>query len=577
MLKKYRELFLVAGLILVALLTKFLSPEVENVVFHFRDEVKESQLPISLPMQDGEPFSVELDFSTFFNEDFELVIHPDDCVTGMTVNGISFPFRQYPGYCSWGTGFVVKKEDIQKVLGSNVSKYHMSMSLHNNGGLGGLTLALESSGIFARIMTVVFFGLLAALIFSIGGRLRFDRRLLLIFFLGLLLRAGYTQETFYDQRGHDTNGHVRYMEIIAQENRIPDSHECWSCYHPPVYYVASAGVWKVCDLVGVPPYNAMMWFDFAISLLALAFGLFCIKDISWSAPRYIAALLWSVWPSFILASPRLGNDIMFYMMHVIALWACIRYIKANSAKYFILAVVAAFGAYWTKNTGAITFGLVGVTALIHLIPKFFWKWNKWDLASLITLVVVGGVVVFRVLFGNIVGNVGGLDDTVLVRNDPGNFLFFDIRSFIVNPYIDPWHDELGRQFFWNYLAKTSLFGEFELLRTVPGLWLASFISVSFLVLLGFGVYGFAKSAWNKTKVLLTAQAVFFFAAMIALRLKYPYSCSNDFRYIVPVLLSCVPWVGEGIAGNYTVAKAKVCGIAAVAVFVVCTALLIVSL
>lgn len=65
--------------------------------------------------------------------------------------------------------------------------------------------------------------------------------------------------------------------------------------------------------------------------------------------------------------------------------------------------------------------------------------------------------------------------------------------------------------------------------------------------------------------------------MIALRLKYPYSCSNDFRYIVPVLLSCVPWVGEGIAGNYTVFKAKVCGIAAVAVFVICTSILIVSL
>lgn len=577
MLKKFRELFLVAGLIVVALTVNFLSPEIKNVVFHFRGEDKASQLPISIPMDNGEPFSIEMDFSTFFDEDFELVIHPDDCVTEMTVNGISFPFRQYPGHCSWGLGFVVKKAEIQKVLGSNVSKYHMSMSLRNNGGLGGLTLALESSGIFARIMTVVFFGLLAALVFSVGSRLRFDRRLLLIFFLGLLLRAGYTQATFFDERGHDTNGHVRYMEIIAQENRIPDSHECWSCYHPPVYYVASAAVFKVANLFDWFPQNAVKWFDFVISLLALAFGLCCIKDISWSTPRYIAALLWSVWPSFILASPRLGNDIMFYMMHVVALWGCIRYIKANSAKYFILAVVAAFGAYWTKSTGAISFGLVGVTALIHLIPKFFWKWNKWDIASLVTLAVFGGIVVCRALFGSIVGNAGGLDNTVLVRNDPGNFLFFDIRSFIVNPYIDPWHDELGRQFFWNYLAKTSLFGEFKLLTTVPGMWLASLISVSFLALLGFGLYGFAKSAWNKTKVLLTAQAVFFFAAMIVLRLKYPYSCSNDFRYIVPVLLSCVPWVGEGVAGDHTVFKAKVCGIGAVAVFVVCTSILIVSL
>ena len=190
---------------------------------------------------------------------------------------------------------------------------------------------------------------------------------------------------------------------------------------------------------------------------------------------------------------------------------------------------------------------------------------------------MGIIVIVRVLGGDVVANAGGNDNTVLIRNDPGNFLFFDIRTFLTQPYTDPWHDELGRQFFWNYLAKTSLFGEFKLLQTTAGNWLASLVSASFLVLLGFGLRGLWKSKWTKVNVLLAAQALFFFAAMIMLRLKYPFSCSNDFRYIVPVLLSCLPWVAEGMAGDNASVKLKSVGLLAVAVFVVCSSVLMMSL
>ena len=311
--------------------------------------------------------------------------------------------------------------------------------------------------------------------------------------------------------------------------------------------------------------------------MALAFGLACIKNSLWGAPRYIAALLWSIWPSFILASPRLGNDILFYAMHIVALWGCIRYIKTGMGKYMLSAVIAAAVAYWTKSTAVVTFGLIGVTVLVQTVPRFLRGLSRLEWASLALLVITGVVVLIRVLGGDVVGNAGGNDNTVLIQNRPGNFLFFDIRTFLTQPYTDPWHDNLGRQFFWNYLAKTSLFGEFKLLETPAGQWLASLVSASFLALFGFGLRGLWKSRWTKVQVLLAAQALFFFSAMIALRLKYPFSCSNDFRYIVPVLLSCLPWVAEGIAGDSASVKSKSLGLLAVAVFVVCSSALIMSL
>lgn len=566
--KNFREIFLLLGIALMALLYWLASPSMGNAVLHRDESVKAVPMPVSLPMTQGEPFVVELDVSSGFGGDFTLEIHPDDCVTRLKVNGIDLPFETYPGYCSWNNGFKLPKSEIQKHVGKDVDKFHFEMGLRNNSGLGGLTASISANSFLMGLFAVLLFLCIGGLIFSVGTRFKIDARLLLIFILGLILRVAYAQNTFFDERGHDTGGHLNYIQIVADNHHIPAADECWTCYHPPVYYIASAGVWNAFGWLGFSPQNAVKWFDFLISLVALGFGLACIRENLWGMSRYIAALLWCAWPSFILASPRIGNDILFYAMHAVVLWSCIRYIKTSLGKYLLVAVVAAAIAYWTKSTAVVSFGLVGVTVLAHTLPRFLRKLSRMEWASLAVLLVVGIVVLVRVLGGDIVANASGNDNSVLVQNNPGNFLFFDIRMFLTNPYIDPWHDELGRQFFWNYLAKTSLFGEFTLLNNDLGRWCATFASAGFLVLLGFGLRGFWKMRWTKVNVLLAAQALFFFAAMIALRLKYPYSCSNDFRYIVPVLLSCLPWVGEGIAGEESSIKLKVCGIAAVVVFVV---------
>lgn len=576
-LMKFRELVLVLIAALAATLYWLACPGIENVVLHRQGQDSATKMPVSLSMDDGEMFSVEMDVGSGIGGDFKLDIHPDDCVTRLQVNGIDLPFRDYPGFCNWNQGFILSKTEIERHVGKGASKFHIDMSLRNGSGLGGANAVIRGESVLMSLFTVLFFLCIGGLLFSVGGRFKIDRRLILIFFLGLLLRVGYTQATFFDERGHDTGGHVHYIHLIADFHHIPAANECWTCYHPPVYYVASAGVWTAAERLGITPQDAVKWFDFLISLVALAFGIACIKNSLWGTPRYIAALLWSVWPSFILASPRLGNDILFYAMHVIALWGCISYIKTSMGKFLLTAVIAAAAAYWTKSTGAIAFGLVGLTVLIHTVPRLLRKLSRLEWASVGLLAVVGIIVIVRVLGGDVVANAGGNDNTVLIRNDPGNFLFFDIRTFLTQPYTDPWHDELGRQFFWNYLAKTSLFGEFKLLQTTAGNWFASLVSASFLVLLGFGLRGLWKSKWTKVNVLLAAQALFFFAAMIMLRLKYPFSCSNDFRYIVPVLLSCLPWVAEGMAGDNASVKLKSVGLLAVAVFVVCSSVLMMSL
>ena len=572
-----REFLLIIGMTVLVILSHLCKPEIKNAVLHRGGGESSVSLPVSVSMARGERFTVDMDVTTGLAGDFFLDIHPDDCVTDLVVNGTVFPFTNYPGYCSWNRGFVLDKREIVRNLGQEAPVYHIQISLQNNGGLGGVTAVIKGGGFVLGAFSVLFFVLLGLLVFSVGARFKLDRKLILLFFIGLLLRVGYGQETFYDQRGHDVGGHVHYMRIVAEQNRIPSANECWTCYHPPVYYVLSAGVWKMSNLLECSPQNAVKWFDFLISLVALGFGLACLKSLLSGAPLVAAALLWSVWPSFILASPRLGNDILFYAMHAVALWGCLKYIRSSSGKYFIVAVLAAFIAYWTKSTAIVTFGLLGVTALVQLLSRNPRKWSRVEKVAAGLFVVASIAVACVALSHDVVGNASGNDNTVLIRNNPGNFLFFDLRTFLTQPYTDPWHDELGRQFFWNYLAKTSLFGEFKLLETAKGLWLASIISACFVALLGFGLRGLWKTRWDKAHILMGVQALLFFAAMVALRLKYPFSCSNDFRYIVPVLLSCLPWVGEGFCGEGTSRKLKIVGWSTVVLFSICSSILLLSL
>ena len=65
----------------------------------------------------------------------------------------------------------------------------------------------------------------------------------------------------------------------------------------------------------------------------------------------------------------------------------------------------------------------------------------------------------------------------------------------------------------------------------------------------------------------------FIAALMFLRIKVPYSCSNDFRYIAPVVLSFIPFVAMGVNVEGGSLKWKVLGYALVAGFVLSTVIL----
>jgi len=128
----------------------------------------------------------------------------------------------------------------------------------------------------------------------------------------------------------------------------------------------------------------------------------------------------------------------------------------------------------------------------------------------------------------LMGNIGTLNSALLVGNNFSNY-GLDLKDFLTVPYTNPWEDRGGRQYFWNYLLKSSMFGEFAFGKS---------IMQNQAILMNWIIYLLLplKNQKQKAIMLVAPSLLLFFAALIFSRYAYPFSASNDFRYIFPVVI-----------------------------------------
>ncbi len=530
--------------------------------------------PIAKKMNDGEFFQVELDVRNPFGIAYDLRVVPDDCAESIVMNGQRIEVSDVHNRCNFSKGFLLKDSVLAPHRVGD--KTHFSFSLKNNGGDAGLNLFIYQKSSIATVANVGAVVIFALLCLFLARRFKLRGSLLLIFFLGVVLRTVFFANIPYTTYANDVDGHVAYVQYVLENHAIPGVDDCWTCYHPPVYYVAAAPSFVLGEWMGITGPSGVQAFSLLLSVVTLLFGIMFLRNFLTGATLGIASLLWTLWPLMILVSPRIGNDQMFYLLHVITLWGGIRYFNEGRGKYLIAAVVAAAFAMWTKTTAVVTLGMVFLFAVCGYVRNFrLLRPSRSELVAWGMFAALIAAIVLQKLLGDadLVGNSSGLNSRLKVGNDAFNYIFFDLKSFVTHPFTSAWNGEWGREFFWNYSFKTAMFGEFELVPNVNGRTLATIMSVTFLGLLVYAARGFWKTRLQAIHWILLLQAVAFFAALMFLRIKVPYSCSNDFRYIAPVVLSFIPFVAMGIHVEGASLKWKVLGYALVAGFVLSTVIL----
>lgn len=565
------EVYLAIVLVACALFTIWCEPKISNVRLIVDGIEKEMTLPISEDTPDHRVFYVKMDVADLRFPGYSFHVIPDDCLEKLSINGERVSLDSVRNRCDYTNGFYL---DSKKLPAAEDGILSMDFSLKDNGGPGGLSLEIYQNGFLWRLFQGFFALDFLVLAFLMLRRYRVPIPFALLIVVATLCHVFYTEATSYTTRTHDVDGHVGYIEYIADHYRIPDNEACWSCYHPPVYYTMMAPVWATAEWVGFPPARAVQWANFILSFVLMATGIGVLRLVMTGPALGLASVIWAFFPTLFLTAPRIGNDQLFFLAHVICLCASLSYIVKRKPVALVIGAIACWASFWTKSTGSVTICIWLAGFVLGYFPRdrMLPKSEEW--IGLLLMLGLGISILVKLLLGDaLVGNATGLNGRLKVASDAVNFLYFDVPGFLSTVYTDAWNDEGGRQYFWNYLFKSALFGEFKIRTDAFGLWIASILNYSFFGLLIYGVIGFWKKKFDRRVLLLVVNGGLLLLALALLRMKYPYSCSNDFRYILPIILSFVPFVGWGIFKENASFKWEVTGIVCALCFVASSCLL----
>lgn len=390
-----------------------------------------------------------------------------------------------------------------------------------------------------------------------------DSWLALLLALGFALRLLYLRATPFQTRGHDIDGHIEYIEYLLKHHALPKNDAGFSFYHPGLYFILAALQWKVLEALHAArgailvslQVQSVVW-ELGYAALAVAAGRLWIRELpedgfgqglmSRRAITTLYAVLVVLWPSTMMHSVRIGNDDLVYLFFGASFYFTTKWwFDGRDRDLTLAAVSAAFGVV-TKTNALVLFVILAILIAVRLAlvekerrPLAFVQ-RGWVTVGLgvLSFGVALGTAVRDAIAGTrpsvLIGN--SVSTKLLVGNRAENYLWFDVPTFVSHAFMNPWGDAEGRQWFWNYLLKSALSGEFRF-DSIPVWNIAVCVSIVFLFLLAYVVGGLlAGEGGGRVRWLpVTLTAAVLVASLAALRARHPNACSNDFRYILPVL------------------------------------------
>jgi hypothetical protein len=482
-------------------------------------------------------------------------------------------------------------EIFRRLYASVLRAERSTLALAAAGTTFALFLLLASltrpNPIFAGFGIGLLYLVISGLVFLRSG---FDRVTVGILLGGLGLYLAYLGYTSYAERNYDGPAQLEYIQYIVDTGRRPPSTKCLICHHPPLYYYLGAGVlwfFKKVNTLGPPTFGLQL-----LSLLFFTiFLVYAVKTIRRFTTNVwlvrLATALVAFWPYSIQMSVRVHNDALAGTAMMAAIYFIVRYYEEPTARAFWFASAwVAIGLLTKSSAYAVLAILFTVVAL--KFPKTPRKLRVLIRTAAASCVFVGAVVLAGLGRGapppsddggicrKFLGNACDIGKHQWVENTTFNYMYFDVKSFLKEPYLIAEKDGSGREFFWNDFAKTSLFGTnnttadretaYEFNRHIGGLMSGLVAAMSAFMLFGL-VFVSKASAKRYGAIFLTIGLLTLF--MIAFRAMIPAPHHTDFRHVyaivVPVSLVYVKvladaakrgqvldWLGRGLAVSFVV-------------------------
>jgi len=480
-----------------------------------------SRRAISLPFSERSPvpqavyrYSVVLEWRNGWNTRFRVI--PDDYLENIIVNGQPLPEVRYsaPGRGDWNNGLVV---DFKGAFRDGMNE--IIFTIKDSGGAYGMDLrGLGLMASFLRITALALCIMLTlALVFIILRHFKVDRVLIVLVLLALvwqLIALSVRKHTSYSYDLYEgEKGHINYIEYIANKGSLPPPRG-WSYYHPPLYYITGAGVFVLAKAFNLAdPFKALQLLSLVYYWLFLAFSLRLFAQIIKRSWMYrIAAALLLFWPMGFLAAIRIGNDALLYPLFMMTLFYGHRWYVGEKRRDLLLASICCGLGFFVKISIFPLGIILGCLVLWRLVRKYVTLSPRHALAAIF---ILAGSFLFSVSdkwyyeikahnskwyiapFFNI--GINMVQSLYVKENKLVDFVFPDTKTWFESKYISSRDDATGRANIWNYLGKTSMYGEFSFNDAYREKYLAPIMNICYVFLIILMCYGIPMF-WRRRRI-----------------------------------------------------------------------------
>ena len=433
------------------------------------------------------------------------------------------------------------------------------------------TLFAMSVPVTIALLVVMALTLLVFLFFTFKGKITDENRILLMIFLGMLLRAHFVLThdiyTLQNDTGTFTGagtdqiniGHLGYIEYLYKFGKFPDfdPYEVFGYFHPPVHHILEALWLTVQRFIGV---NELAAFE-NLQILTLIYSGLCmlvmlhILDECGVKKELLTygMILFCFYPRMMVLAGSVNNDILALLLLMTTIWRVLVWIRNKTyGNAALMALSLGFSMITKLNTAICAFS-IGLVLLVYLIGvirdgnlvairKTIWQYVVFAVIS----IPIGLSYILRnlILFGKKPGLPTQGEGSPMYFGDYPIWSIIGVPAFsdlhIEFPFHpisgDAWHNA------WVILFQTGLFAEgypaeigsvlliFAQVAYVASIVLAIVTSAVFLV--GYGV----KMAKDLNRLFLLTTYVFMLLSFMLYMIKYPYTCSGDFRYMAATLV-----------------------------------------
>ncbi|MFA6523105.1 MAG: hypothetical protein WCS85_01940 [Candidatus Peribacteraceae bacterium] len=545
---------LLCGLLVLSSMRFLLLPRIGDGMYSVDGgQIQNFHNPLVFPSR-GEKVMVafELRVSSLYRPDFDLLA--DDCLQRLNVNGqsaaISAPF------CDT----VQRRVQLRDLRpGSN----RIVAEVRDTGGAGAFRLSVSRTDPVALTLAVLTLLLCCWFAWTALGKFSKLKRLrwyIAVVTGGGLLRWLYMLATPLYMRAHEWDREIEYIRYLLDHWHVPPAAVGWEFCQPPLYFALLAAYARMASLAGQS--FDMLFQAFQTGSLLLSVGTLIVA--AWIAVQLFGTgarsrqgvLFLSLIASstgLIFLSSAVNNDVLVTFLSFLSFALLLAWWRGGRNRLWIAFSVVFALAVLTKNTALPLAGVAGFCLFSARIP-----WRKrltlglWFLVIVVTL--TGWLFMFRASEGSagLVGNTAGLDPALRLHPTVNHLIGFNPHRVLEHPYVNPTGGEIDKEFFLEYLFRSSFFGEFR--------FDTAFAITSFLIML-FALGGFIASAfgflivegeggYRRSFPLLATFAMSLLFLLVG-RIVYPYSTTQDFRY-VPLLIVPVAYYAVRVAGTRSV-------------------------